>query len=364
MEVVRLMESDLRIQVVFTSAPDVFSNGVKKFIEGLGVVWLPWQQALHESFDLAITASLGAVHEIRAPLIVMSHGARFNKLVPRQNGAGARGSRETYGLDAQRLVHDGVVVPSAIVLSHRADLVRLGRSCPEALPAAVVVGDPCFDRLSVNMARRPLYRRALAVRSHQKLVVVSSTWGSQSLFGRRSDLLSRLVAELPADEFRVVALFHPHVWFGHGIWQIRTWLADCQRRGLSVLPPEADWRAVLIAADWVIGDHGSATLYGAATGVPVMLAGFPAAEVDPESAPAELAALAPRITRRRPLRAQLARVAAEFQPDHHRRLAELVTSVPGRFDRNMRQLMYRLLDLRQPAVVPGATPIPVPFLVK
>ena len=121
---------------------------------------------------------------------------------------------------------------------------------------------------------------------------------------------------------------------------------------------------MLIAADWVIGDHGSATLYGAATGVPVMLAGFPAAEVDPESAPAELAALAPRITRRRPLRAQLARVAAEFQPDHHRRLAELVTSVPGRFDRNMRRLMYRLLDLRQPAVVPSATPIPVPFLVK
>jgi hypothetical protein len=359
LDAVRLVESDLRVQVVFTIAPDVFGNGVERFIDGLHAVRLPWQQAIHEKFDLAIAASLGALHEIHAPVIVMPHGAGFNKLVAGQNGA-----RATYGLDAQRLLHDGVVVPSAIVLSHTAELARLSRACPEARPAAIVVGDPCYDRLAVSMANRPEYRQALAVGPRQKLVAVSSTWGPESLFARRSDLLRRLLAELPEEEFRVVALLHPNVWFGHGIWQVRSWLADNLRCGLSLLPPWEDWRAVLAAADWVIGDHGSATLYGAATGVPVLLAGYPAHDVDPESAMAELAAIAPRINRRGTLRAQLAKVAAEFQPDRYLRLDGLITSAPGRFDRNMWQLMYRLLDLRRPATVPTATPVPVPSLIR
>ncbi|MEV8636038.1 hypothetical protein AB0395_30715 [Streptosporangium sp. NPDC051023] len=364
LDTVRLVESDLRIQVVFTMAPDVFSNGVAQFIGGLGAVALPWLQATQQrEFDLAVTASLGAVHEIHAPLIVMPHGAGFNKLVAVRDGARSAGDRVAYGLDAQRLMHDGAVLPTAIVLPHESELGRLGRTCPQALPAATVIGDSSYDRLIASLPHRDSYRRALKVGRHRKLVVVTSTWGPQSLFGRHSGLLPRLLAELPREEFRVVALFHPNVWFGHGIWQVRTWLADCLRRGLSLVPPEADWRAVLAAADWVIGDHGSVTLYGAATGAPVMLAGFPHADVDPASALAKLAAVAPRVSRRGSLRDQLDRAAAEMRPGQYRTVTEHITSEPGRFDRNMRRLIYRLLDLRQPEPLPPTAPAPVPHLV-
>ncbi|MFC4584831.1 hypothetical protein [Sphaerisporangium corydalis] len=363
LDTMRLVESDLRVQVVFTMAPDVFGNGVAEFIDGLGVVQLPWHQATRQRFDLALAASLGAIHQLHAPLIVMQHGAGFNKLVRGREGLRAVGGSVAYGLDAQRLVHDGAVIPSAIVLAHRSDLGRLGRTCPEAVPAAAVVGDPSYDRLTASLAHRATYREALAVGPDQTLVVVCSTWGPLSLFGRRSELFSRLVSELPRCRFRVVALFHPNVWFGHGVWQVRTWLADCLRKGLSLVPPEADWRSVLAAADLIIGDHGSATLYGTVTGAPVMLASVPESEVDPASPFGALAAVAPRLSPHESLLEQLTRARDETQEGRYKSVAELITSAPGRFDRNMRHLMYRLMRLKQPATITPAAPGAVPFLL-
>ncbi|MEV6981597.1 hypothetical protein AB0M95_10120 [Sphaerisporangium sp. NPDC051017] len=366
LDAIRLVESDLRIQVVFTTAPDVFGNGVRRFIDRLGVISLPWLQATRQQrFDLAIAASLGSLHEVHAPLIVMPHGAGFNKLVPAPRDAARNTSaRPAYGLDAQRLLHDGAVVPTAIVLPHESELERLGRSCPEALPVGVVVGDSSYDTLVASLPHRDDYRRALSVGENQKLVVVTSTWGTQSLFNRRFDVIARLVAELPRQEFRVVALLHPNTWFGHGVWQIRTWLADCLRQGLMVVPPGADWRGVLAAADWVVGDHGSATLYGAATGAPVMLAQYPHTAVDPASGFTHLAAIAPRVSPRRSLREQLIEAATEVGPGHYSRVTERITSAPGKFNENMHSLIYRLLKLRRPSIVPAARPAALPYLVK
>ncbi|MFF4989360.1 hypothetical protein ACFY19_19370 [Streptosporangium saharense] len=361
LDTARLLESDLRVQVVFTKAPDVFNNGVDQLISGLGGASLPWAQVPYQRFDLALAASLGSIHEIHAPLVVMPHGAGFNKLVPARDGARAE-DRAPYGLDAQRLMRDGVVLPKAIVLPHEIELGRLARTCPQALPVAAIVGDSSHDRLVASLPHRDVYRRALGVGPRQKLVVVTSTWGPQSLFGKHSDLLPRLLAELPREEFRVVALFHPNVWFGHGIWQVRAWLADSLRDGLSLVPPDDDWRAVLAAADWIIGDHGSVTLYGAATGKPVMLAGFPHADVDPASALAKLATVAPRVSRRGSLRGQLDKAEREMRPGRYRPVVDQITSAPGRFDHNMRRLIYRLMDLRQPEHVPVTPPVPVPRL--
>ncbi|MEO3810636.1 hypothetical protein ABGB17_16675 [Sphaerisporangium sp. B11E5] len=364
LDAVRLVESDLRIQVIFTAAPDVFSNGVREFIRGLGAMALPWEEATRQRFDLAVAASLGGLHEVHAPVVVMSHGAGFNKMPARRDGAVVAGERSPYGLDAQRLMHDGALLPAAIALQHRSHVERLGKSCPEALAVAEVVGDFSYDRLIRSLPHRALYRQALGVGHDQKLVVVTSTWGPGSLFGRRSELYARLLAELPAKEYRVVALFHPNVWFGHGIWQMRAWLADCLRGGLSLVPPGAHWETVLAAADWIIGDHGSVTLYGTVTGVPILLAGFSRSEVDPVSPANHLASFAPRVSRRGSLHAQLRRAAADLEPERYREVANNITSAPGRFDRNMRRLMYRLLHLRQPAATPATGPASPPFLVE
>lgn len=359
-DIVRLVESDRRVQVVFTAAPDVFSNGVTDLLRDFRGVVISWDQATRLTFDLAIAAAYGSVHELHAPLIVVPHGAGYNKLAVRRESGGVLAGRGVFGLDPQHLVQGGWVVPTALVLSHQADLAILGHQCPEAVPVAVVVGDPCYDQILASRPLRERYRSALGVSEAQRLVLTTSTWGSQSLFGQAADLIDRLLTELPAGQYRVISLLHPNVWFGHGPRQVRAWLNDAVYRGLALVPPTSDWIGALVAADVVVCDQGSPGVYAAAANVPVILAHYAAADVAPGSASALLAASAPRLWTDRPLPEQFGDVVA----DRHDLsiVARRITSQPRRFHRNMRWLMYRLLRLEPPDTVSVAVPADLPVL--
>ncbi|MFF2325392.1 MULTISPECIES: hypothetical protein [unclassified Streptomyces] len=364
LDAVRLLEGDARIQTFFTPAPDVFSNGVDTFLEELSGLVLPWHQAVQMPFDLALAAAHGGLSDLHAPVIVLPHGAGHNKLVPDGQRGRLVAERGVYGLNRQWLVQDGRLVPEAIVLAHHEELTRLGRECPEALPAAEVVGDPCFDRIAASLSSRALYREALHTRARQRLVLVCSTWGPRSLFGHGQELLERLVAELPRDEYRVALLLHPNVWNAHGEWQIRSWLATLGRMGLTVISQYADWVGALVAADFIVGDHGSVSLYGSMTGVPVLMGCAPEADVDPGSPVAELASLAPRLRPDRPLVRQLARAATLYRRQRYEQIAGRITSEPGRFAARMRALIYRKLRLRAPAARFAPEHAPLPFTVR
>src|SRR5262249_49036023 len=152
---------------------------------------------------------------------------------------------------------------------------------------------------------REEYRAALGLRAGQKLVVTTCTWGQAGTFGRLETLLPRLLGELPGDRFRAVVLTHPHIWAGHGWWQIDAWLTEYRRRGIAVMPREQDWRAPLVAADYVIGDHGSVTAYATVTPAPVLLAAYPHADVHAASPAAALAKVALMLSPLRSLEEQL-----------------------------------------------------------
>jgi hypothetical protein len=358
-----VFETDRRVQVVFTAAPHAFGNGVAALLRGLDGVVIPWAQATATSFDLALAAGYPSVREVRAPLIVVPHGAAYNKLVVRAAAAPAA-ARGVHGLDQQHLVQDGRVVPDALVLSHRADLAVLGRQCPQALPAAEVVGDPCYDELAVSRPLRLAYRRSLGVAAGKRLVVTASTWGAGSLFGQHADLHDRMLAELPRDQYDVVALMHPNVWYGQGPRQVRAWLSSAMRRGLALLPPESEWLSALAAADVVIGDAGSTTVYAAAADVPVIIGTFPADDVARGSAAALLAAAAPRLQLARPVERQLAAAIAGHRGELFAPVAARITSEPGQFRRNMRRLVYRMLGLTQPRTIPVTPAAPLPWAIR
>lgn len=364
LDAIRLLEGDIRVQTFFTQAPDVFSNGVSEFLERLGGLVLPWNEAVQTDFDLALAASHGSLYDLQAPVVVLPHGAGHNKITsvaPRGRRVAQRGA---YGLSRQRLVRDGAVVPEAIVLAHHEELTRLGRECPEALSVAEVVGDPAFDRIAASLASRALYREALAVRARQQLVLVCSTWGPDSLLGQGWGTLERLVTELPGDEYRIAALLHPHVWNAHGDWQVRTWLAELVRAGLILVSPHGDWAGAVVAADHIVGDHGSVTLYGAMTGAPMLMAGHSDAPVDPGSPMAELMSFAPRLHNDRPVFPQLRRSATIRRAPRYERVAARITSEPGRFARRMRALLYRKLHLRAPAARRAVEPARLPLTVR
>jgi hypothetical protein len=359
-EVFELLETDLRIQLVFTVAPHAFGNGVTEFLHGLGIATVPWEEALRSEFDLALAAGSRGVHELRTPVVRISHGAGHNKLLTDVSALAPGEPRSPGMLSRLHLLHEGRLVPSAIVYAHDRALQELARSCPEALEVAHVVGDPCVDRITAGRPGRELYRRALGIEDGQRLVVVTSTWGPASTFGRLDSLLPQLLSQLPGDGYRVAMLVHPNVFAGHGTRQVHGWLSCCRGRGIVVVPPEADWQALLIAADVIIGDHGSLTAYGTLTDATMLLTAGARREVSACSPAAMLSAVAPVVSPMYPLAEQLEYAAQLHRPGQYDDVAASLSSAPGQFHRRMRSIVYRMLGLGEPARPPFVAPPPPP----
>lgn len=363
LEAVRLLEGDPGVQIYFTTGPDVFTYGVREFLAEIGAIPVPWGEAVRTKFDLALAAAHGGLHELHSPVLVLPHGAGHNKHQAGRGRGRAVARRGVSGLGRQWLVHDGEVVPSVIALGHEDERNRLGRECPEALPAARIVGDPCYDRITASFPLRALYRQALGVAPEQKLVLVCSTWGEDALVNRDWRLLERVVGELQRERYRVALTMHPHVWNTHGSWTVRSWFAALRRAGLVLLDHRADWCGAMVAADFVVGDHGSVLLYGSMTGAPVLISARQKGQlIVPGSPVDELHDFVPRLRSDRPVERQLLRSAATYEPGRHERVADRITSEPGRYALRMRSVIYRQLKLRAPAVqlTTGPAPLPVP----
>jgi hypothetical protein len=200
-------------------------------------------------------------------------------------------------------------------------------------------------------------------RGARRLVLLSSTWGPSSLLGRRPELPAELVAALPVDEYQVALAAHPNIWHGHGAWQVRSWLAAAERAGLAVLPPRSGWQAALVAADHVIGDHGSVTAYGAALGTHTMLAAFPHHELDPRSPVARLGREATELRSGEPLREQIVADHAQYSPERLRMVTEPLCALPGESGPVLRAALYRLMGLEEPdrpvRLAPPEVPVPL-----
>ncbi|GAB4009056.1 hypothetical protein GCM10029992_67080 [Glycomyces albus] len=190
----------------------------------------------------------------------------------------------------------GGELPALLAMHGRAAVDQLERDCPEAVPFAEITGDLCMERLRISAPMRAAYRRSLGVGPEQKLIVVSSTWGPYSLTGTDRSLPERLLADLPADEFKVAYIPHPNIDADHGGTLI-PYMRPKLQNGLIMVPPEEGWRAALIASDCVVGDSGSVSLYASNLGRPVMLAAFAFEEMSPETPQERFGRTAPRLER-------------------------------------------------------------------
>ncbi|MFD0573367.1 hypothetical protein ACFQ0T_34225 [Kitasatospora gansuensis] len=184
LDLLSVFRGDDRVGVVFTcTGSSALDPGTREFITTMGMPYLPWEEAKAAALDVAIATNRGGdLHNLLTPLIGSPHGAGYNKTLSREPGAGSR-EPGAFGLTAEWLVHEGRVVPAAIVLSHHEQLDRLAEGCPEAVPVAVVAGDPCADQLAAAVPFRSAYRRAFGLLPGQRLVLLSSTWAEGSLLG-------------------------------------------------------------------------------------------------------------------------------------------------------------------------------------
>lgn len=318
LDVAEVFAGDRRVRIVVTSdLSDPFAEGLPEQVAGVGLATVPWGEAVANRYELIISASHhGPLGELSGPLLTLGHGAGFGKYAP--------GARTTFGLHADWLLgKTGQPFATAIGLTHRADIDRLARDVPEAAGAAVLIGDPCFDHLMS------------ADRDRSRRVVITSTWGEKSLLGSAPQVIAAAVGQ----GYETRLILHPNIWAWHGEHQIRLWLKDSLDKGLALVPPLRAWREELSTAGYVIGDHGSVTVYGAALGKPTLLAAFPDDDVVPGSPAHRLGELAGRYDPGRPIDVQLDRATG------HPELAALVTAAPGEALTRLRATCYRLLDL-------------------
>ncbi|MFJ8334604.1 hypothetical protein [Streptomyces sp. NPDC094437] len=350
-----LVRGDPRVTVVFAHDPtSAFGSGVPDLLHRAGCRVMPWEQLGHIAPDLILSASENIdVPEGDCPVLVLPHGVGFQKLVPDSRSPHERLS----GVVTDSLLESG---RAWLAVSHPAQEEQLLAAHPKAAGRTLLVGDPCFDELTTSRPRRKAYREALGVTEHQRLVMISSTWGPTSLLGRHPDLLPNLIARLPYDEYRVGAIIHPNVWSAHGTWQIRTLQAAALDAGLLLMPTVHAWRPALVAADVLVGDHGSVTLYGAAAGTPLLLATF-GGDAVPGTAVHDLAAVAPRLDPRGDLRRQVEDVVREHPPERYAAVAAQAFAEPGQALARLRTALYRLLKLPEPtSSPPTALVLPVP----
>ncbi|MDE3721418.1 hypothetical protein PWG71_08455 [Nocardiopsis sp. N85] len=350
---VATLASDPRVQVVASIAPgQVFDTGLQEWLHQAGVVIIPWPQATTTRFDLAVVASASrALESVHAPVALFAHGVGFNKLTP-PVGTGGSGQgalpRAVYGLSRESLLRDGRLLAARIALAHTEEAKRLAASCPEAVRAARVVGDGAADRLLSWLGRRDRCRAELGLAEGDRWVVAASTWGPSSLIGARRAVLERLVAEAAAAGWRAGLLVHPNVWAAHGTWQVRQWLRPLMLRGLEVVPVQADWTGVLAAADAVVGDHGSSTVYATLTGRPLAVATAGHGDVVRGSPMECLLSALPEVTEDGSVLARLRRLRSLQEQAAVAAVAARVTSHPGEFASRTRAVLYDLLGLAEP----------------
>jgi len=344
LDALTLFSGDHRVQTVFTfdqDQPAILGAGVPDLLARLGAAVVPWPEAVATRFDLAIAASENdALHLLDAPVVLLPHGIGYQKYYP--------GTSVVAGLNPDRLVHAGRVVPALIAVTHAEQRDRLHTVSPAAAERAEVVGDPCLDRLVAGAHRAAAYREALAGPG-RRLVTVASTWGPDSVLGRHPDLPLRLIAELPVDTTAVCAVLHPGIAAAHGTWQLDAWLGAAREAGLLVIPSDTGWQAAITAASCVIGDQGSVSLYAAALDRPMLFAGNRSVSTVPGSPAAMLTDRVPSLSASDSLAAQIDAAIDRHLPGRYEPVAKQAVAVPGEAAARLRTAFYRLLRLPEPA---------------
>ncbi|WP_071812681.1 CopG family ribbon-helix-helix protein [Lentzea guizhouensis] len=326
-------------------------------LERAGTQFVSWQDAVETPFDAVIAAhsSRRLVAFKHRNLFVVPHGVGFNRARFASSGVGVPAD----GFSAADLTdRHGAVFPAVIGLANVEQMSSLAEVVPAAVSKAVVIGDASFDRLQANSAHRAEFRSGLGVMPEERLVVVSSTWGEHSLLERYPTLVARLLSQLPVDQYKVVLVVHPNFWTDQKPEEHLVAWQPAVGSGLLVMPPQEGWRAALLAADVVIGDHGSVTRYAAALGKPLLEIGIDDTEAALSSQLSEFVAHAPKVDVGGDLRRQIETAVADQDNSWFEPIGRRMFVIPGESMRVLLGQIYGLMGLPEPKRHPRPLSIP------
>lgn len=337
-----------------------FAREVTTKLRALGAEEIEWEEAKQLHWDAIFAAhvdqQLAELCEFSGKLFVVPHGVGYN----RKRLISTGGRPGAAGLSTYELTHAGEVFPTLIGISSSEQSSRL---CQEALGREVVIGDFVRDKLIANRQHRRRCRRLLGI-GKRKLILVSSTWGPWSTFATQREIITRLVADLPSDEYAVALIMHPNIWYGGDSgYELRVALRNELDSGLLIID-HTRWQAALIAADLVVGDHGSCTAYAVAMELPVLIAACGSAELDEESPLAALHAELPRLAGTTSLREQVDEALRSHVPGQWKHHTDRLFELPGEGLKAAANALRGLMDLPPLTGRPRGTEVEPPEAVR
>ncbi|MEV7089487.1 translation initiation factor 2 [Streptomyces sp. NPDC093085] len=365
LDVLPVLSGDDRITRLFTLVPGSdFGADTLAAIDALGGRTVPWTTACGRSYDLIVAASpKGDLRLLRGPHVLLPHGAGFNKSIPGEGSADSASGLDPAYL--HRAEHDAPIALHA--LAHPDQVARVAATAPEAARHAKVIGDLTLERVLASWSLRERYRTALGTGARTLLALVS-TWGPESLIRRNPALPARLASHLPHDEYQLALVVHPNERSLLGTYELTERLAPALDAGMVLPDPHEEWASVLIAADAVVTDHGSAALYFcAAQDRPVVGVHPGGGELIPGTPMGALLDRTPLLGHPESLLdhpESLVTALRAYRPGPARAAAEAAFAPPGDAVDRMRTEVYALLGLARPAhaVRPRLlrTPAPAP----
>nr|WP_329400138.1 translation initiation factor 2 [Streptomyces melanogenes] len=301
---------------------------------------------------MVVASPKGELSLLRGPQVLLPHGAGFNKSIP---GEGSADSAS--GLDPAYLRRNHA--PIALhALAHPEQIARLAATNPQAARHAKVIGDPTLERVLASSSLRERYRAALGTGARELLVLVS-TWGPESLIRQHPGLPALLATQLPYDEYQLALIVHPNERSLLGTYELAERLAPALDAGMVLADPHEEWASVLIAANALVTDHGSAALYYCATqDRPVVSVHRAGGELIPGSPMDVLLCRVPQLGRAEGIVDAL----RAYRPGPARAAARLAFARHGEAAGLLRTEVYALLGLAPPAhrVAPRLLPSPAP----
>jgi hypothetical protein len=232
LEATQHFRGDFRVNLLFTvDGTSPFSAGAHDALRAAGVRRIvPWTNVPAVAHDLVISASENIDFTVsRATTVVLPHGVGFNKYIPVSETDSVR----LAGLPPADALRTGRV---RLVLAHPDQEKQLRAVAPEVTRHTLVIGDPTFDQLTAAQPLASEYRRMFGTKQ-RRLILLSSTWRSESQLGRWPRLSEQLLRALPADEYQLAMALHPNIWDWYDEQQIRTWLAGVLDAGLVLVSP-------------------------------------------------------------------------------------------------------------------------------
>lgn len=340
-----LLRDDPRLIFAMTSPPVIdFRTTAKRLAASMGIPHIDFPLACLQWWDLIIMADLsskGFFHPA-IPKIHLSHGISQGKMQGGEWRAYGREAKDDQGRPRYARMFEA---------SHYIRKLAIAYD-PVFEPCIAVIGDLRSDHMLSLQVERSAIRQGLGFKPNDLVVLIQSTWNTGAVmetFGH--PLLEQAKKLAEAGRYKFILSTHPKHWEGdYAIKQ--PWgslLLEYESPNIIVIKPGQKWEPFHIAADIALTDHSSLTMTFSLLHKPLIFAPIPSGEVHLTSNLWRLYEISPKLERADDLGEVLDQAIENYPLDKLKDITPDINSYPGRAEERLRQEIYLVLQLSNPA---------------